>query len=75
MLEGHGISIWLDCPFETISTRVMEGDSRPLARDPVRFRKLYDDRRAAYALANFRIDVNCEVERAVDSILALPCWK
>jgi shikimate kinase len=75
MLEGHGISIWLDCPFETISARITDGDSRPLARDAQRFRKLYDDRRAAYALANYRIDVNCEVERAVESILALPCWK
>src|SRR5947209_20316081 len=75
MLAVHGISIWLDCPFETISARIMGGDSRPLARDPERFRKLYDDRRAFYGRADYRIDVNCEVDRAVDSILALPCWK
>jgi shikimate kinase len=75
LLEGHGISIWLDCPFETIQARIIEADSRPLARDSERFRLLYEERRAAYGLANYRIDADCEVERAVDQILGLPCWK
>src|SRR5580658_5508225 len=36
LLESHGISIWLDCPFETIeariddSARIMDADTRPL---------------------------------------------
>jgi shikimate kinase len=75
LLDGHGISIWLDCPFETIQARIMEADSRPLARDSERFRQLYEERRAAYGLANYRIDADCEVERAVELILGLPCWK
>jgi shikimate kinase len=75
LLEGHGISIWLDCPFETIQARIIEADSRPLARDSERFRELYEERRAAYGLANYRIDADCGVERAVDQILGLPCWK
>ena len=75
LLEGHGISIWLDCPFETIATRIQEAESRPLARDPEQFRRLYEERRAAYGLANYRIDADCDVERAVDLILELPCWK
>jgi shikimate kinase len=75
MLDGHGVSIWLDCPFETLSARIMDGDSRPLARDPERFRKLYEERLSAYARANYRIDANCDVERTVDLILELPCWK
>jgi shikimate kinase len=53
----------------------LEGDTRPLARDPERFRQLYQERRAAYELANFRIDADCDVETAVEQILGLPCWK
>jgi shikimate kinase len=75
LLEGHGISIWLDCSFETIAARIPELDTRPLARDPEQFRRLYEERRAAYGLADYRIDADCEVERAVDLILELPCWK
>jgi shikimate kinase len=75
LLESHGISIWLDCPFEIIEARILEANSRPLARDREKFRRLYEERRAAYGLATYRIDADCEVERAVDSILALPCWK
>jgi shikimate kinase len=75
LIEAHGISIWLDCPFETIESRMLETDSRPLARDRAQFQRLYEERRAAYGLATFRVDADCEVERAVDSILALPCWK
>jgi shikimate kinase len=75
LLEGRGISIWLDCPFETIEGRVTTADSRPLARDREQFRLLYEDRRAAYAMANFRIDADCNVEQTVESILELPCWK
>ena len=75
LLEGHGISIWLDCPFETIAQRISDADSPPLARDAERFHRLYEERRAAYGLANYRIDADCEVELAVDSILRLPCWK
>jgi len=79
LLDGHGISIWLDCSFETIeariNARVMDADTRPLARDREQFRRLYEERRAAYELANYRIDADCEIERAVESILALPCWK
>jgi shikimate kinase len=75
MLEGHGISIWLDCSFETIAQRITDIGSRPLASDAERFHRLYEERRAAYGLASYRIDADCEVELAVDSILKLPCWK
>jgi shikimate kinase len=75
LVENHGISIWLDCHFETIAERITEAGSRPLARDPEGFRRLYEDRRAAYGRARYRIDANCEIERAVELILELPCWK
>ena len=75
MLEHHGVSVWLDCPLETIEQRITEADSRPLARDPQAFRKLYEERRAAYGRADYRVDANCDPERTVDLILGLPCWK
>lgn len=75
LLENHGVSIWLDCPFEVIAQRITSPDSRPLARDPEDFRKLYEERRAAYSRADYRVDANCDPERAVDLILELPCWK
>jgi|SRR5579863_5390855 len=81
LLEGHGVSIWLDCPFETIearladAARLTDADPRPLARDRERFRQLYEERRASYGLASYRIDADCDVERAVGLILELPCWK
>jgi shikimate kinase len=81
LLENHGISVWLDCPFEIIEARIhgdlrnMDADTRPLARDREQFRRLYEERRAAYELATYRIDADCDVERAVDLILGLPCWK
>jgi shikimate kinase len=80
LLENHGISIWLDCPFETIVERIAGPDStepglRPLARNPDGFRKLYDERRTAYSRAHYRVDGNCEPERVVELILELPCWK
>lgn len=75
LFENYGISIWLDCPFEVIAQRIAEPDSRPLARDPAAFRKLYEERQAAYSRAHYRVDANCDPERAVELILELPCWK
>ncbi len=75
LLANHGISIWLDCPFDVIAARITEAESRPLARDPEGFRRLYEERRAAYSRAHYRVDADCEIERAVELILELPFWK
>jgi shikimate kinase len=54
--EGF-LSVWLDAPFELCWRRVeSEGATRPLARDRLRARALYDERRAAYALADLRAE-------------------
>lgn len=76
LIRNHGISIWLDCSFDTIRER-LAGDvqDRPLARDPVAFRQLFDDRQASYSRADFRVDGNCGAEQTVESIMALPLWK
>jgi len=76
MIRDHGVSIWLDCSLESISQRIAdEIDHRPLARDPDRFRELFEERKAGYSRADFRVDGNCEVESVVASIMDLPLWK
>jgi shikimate kinase len=77
MLENNGISVWLDCPFEAIVQRLeSEGkDVRPLARDHETLRRLYEARLPGYNRADYRVDANCDVEVAVESILHLPFWK
>lgn len=76
LIENHGVSLWIDCSFEVIQHRLADEDTdRPLARDPEKFRKLYDSRRIGYARADFRIEGDSEPTHSVDSILALPIWK
>jgi len=76
LIENHGVSIWLDCSFEEICRRL--GDApveRPLARDPEAFRRLFDERRAGYGRADFRVEGFCDPDSAVAAILKLPLWK
>jgi shikimate kinase len=75
LINDHGISIWLDCPVEVLHGRLDETESRPLARDPERFRRLYEERHTYYARATYRISSDCEWQEAVDAILHLACWK
>lgn len=75
LIESQGVSIWLDCPLDTLLARIPDDGSRPLANDREAFRRLYEERRDAYSRADFRIDATCEVGAAVDQILALPFWK
>jgi shikimate kinase len=57
LLADKGVSIWLDCSFETVQRRVSGDESRPLARDAQKFRALYDDRRPGYARADYRVEI------------------
>ena len=76
LLRNNGISIWLDCPFETVDRRVAEAASdrvRPLARDPQQFRALYDSRRDAYSMADMRVTIESDdPEQTVAAIMAHP---
>jgi len=75
MLENNGVTVWLDCPLQMIMQRVGQSSHRPLARDPESLKALYETRRAAYARADFRVDiVSDDPEPAVDSILHLPIF-
>ena len=71
MMREHGISVWLDCPFEVVQRRVRQASHRPLARDPVAFAALYQTRRESYALADVRVPIESDdPEFTVDAILA-----
>ena len=76
LIENHGISLWLDCAFDDIQRRLAEErEHRPLARDPEKFRTLYEERKTGYSRADFRIDGTCEPHAAVQAIIDLPIWK
>ncbi len=68
-----GVAVWLDCPFEIVQRRVGLASHRPLARDPERFAKLFEERRPVYALANVHIAIDCDDPApAVEAILNHP---
>ena len=56
--EHDGLTVWLDAPFELCWLRIgSEKMSRPLSRDFVSARKLYEGRRAVYDQATLRVEV------------------
>ena len=76
LLENNGVTIWLDCPFETVRRRVEPASHRPLARDPVSFAQLYETRRDSYARADYRIPIESDDPAvSVEAVLKLPLFK
>ena len=76
LLENHGVSIWLDCPFEMIQRRVVHASHRPLARDPEKFAALYQMRRKDYALADIHVAISSDDPAiAVETILRHPLMR
>jgi shikimate kinase len=76
LLEPRGVSIWLDCPFESLELRIAaDAPNRPLARDHESLHRLYTARLPGYVRADHRVEGDHEVTEVVDSILKLPIWK
>jgi shikimate kinase len=76
LLSDRGLSVWLDCPFETVSRRVAAASHRPLARDSAQFAALYHARLDAYRLADVRVTVESDdPESTVDAILSDPQFR
>jgi len=76
LVEDNGVTIWLDCPFETVRRRVAPASHRPLARDPESFARLYEARRPSYARADYRIPIDSDdPSEAVNAMLRLPVFK
>lgn len=75
LMQNHGVTIWLDAPLEMLRSRVGGCASRPLARDPVLFELLFNERRPVYEKADFRVVINSGgSDAAVDEILKLPLF-
>ena len=76
LLADNGVSVWLDCPFETVELRVSGTPHRPLARDPQVLAALYRERRPCYELADIHVPVESDdPEVTVGAILAHPMFK
>lgn len=62
LIIEHGCyTIWLDASFELCWKRITrDKDVRPLARSRSGARRLYDERRPLYELAQLRVDANLE---------------
>ena len=59
LVRRLGRSIWLDVPLHVAAARVRPGSGRPLwSEDPLTLRALFERRRAAYALADVRVDAS-----------------
>ena len=56
LINGDGLSVWLDVPIERLIARVPSDGRRPLANDRAEFERLFISRRGAYAQAHHRLD-------------------
>jgi len=70
-INGDGVSVWLDVPFDRVVARMPADGRRPLAADRTTFERLFHARREAYRLAHVRLDagrasVDALVEQLVD---------
>ena len=74
LARKHGcLAVWLDAPFDLCWQRIGDvDDSRPFARDREKARRLYDERLAAYRLAELHVRVTPElgVEEVAARIVA-----
>jgi shikimate kinase len=76
LVEDHGVTAWLDCPWDTVLRRVSAASHRPLARDPEKLAQLYQTRRESYALADIHIAIQSDdPAEAVEAILCHPLLK
>ena len=75
LIENHGVTIWLSCPFDTVVRRVGQDATRPLSRDIKRFEELFHARQPAYQRAHFRVETDIDDPvAAVDAIMNLPLF-
>ena len=70
LVRRLGRSVWLDVPLEVAALRVRPARGRPLwSQDPLTLRALFERRRAAYALADERVDAARGSPREIASVI------
>ena len=75
LVTNNGVTVWLDCPFETVRKRINGDVTRPLARNHDTLEKLYAERRPLYSRADYRVDVrSADLSETVRNILQLPIF-
>ena len=73
LIDGDGVSIWLDVSLTRVIERLPGDGRRPLAADRAGMARLFRDRQAAYRRAHVRLDAGSAsvgelVERIVDRL-------
>ena len=69
-MNGDGVSVWLDVPFDRVIARLPAGGRRPLAADRSEFERLFHLRRAAYEHAHLRLDAGrASVDALVEQLM------
>ena len=73
VMQGTGITVWVDQPFERIwSRRVELSGLRPLLGSEREFRALYEERAPLYGLATLHLDVGDRgLPEALDELMRL----
>jgi shikimate kinase len=71
VINGDGVSVWLDVPLERLIARVPVDGRRPLAADRSEFERLYALRRLAYKEAHYRVDASrAGIPAIVEEVMA-----
>jgi shikimate kinase len=68
-LPRAGCVVWLDCPVEQLLARCVVMDDRPLFRDEISFRKLYEERLPFYRMADVHVEGSGEPRIVAERIL------
>jgi shikimate kinase len=67
LLREIGVTVWLDCPLEICLRRISGDPTRPLLRSAEEMRRLFAERRPAYAMADLVIETG---DRPPDDLAA-----
>lgn len=75
LISENGVTVWLDCPFETLCQRLGADTTRPLAANRDKLAELFQHRRPLYSRADYRVEIlSAEVSDVVESIRKLPLF-